>query len=112
VLWETASQEKYCCSPKIKHFPPLSILAGYATGHIHAFSFKTVQINLQYSLMATADTADMVSYMYSKLELSERNFCDSLEIKLTSTLGGIQEAVVPEMPDVSPFYLRLVITSG
>jgi len=47
--------------------------------------------------------------------LSERNFCDGLEIKLTSPLGGIQQTGAPEtaVKSVNPcFYLWLVTRSG
>ena len=37
-----------------------------------------------------------ISYICSTAVLSVRNFCDSLEMKLTSPLGGIQQAGVPE----------------
>ena len=36
VLWEAQFQTKYCCSPKIKHLPPKSFWAGYATDSHHA----------------------------------------------------------------------------
>jgi len=47
--------------------------------------------------------------------LSERNFCDGLEMKFTSPLSGIQQAGAAQTPAKSVtlcFYLRLVITSS
>ena len=49
------------------------------------------------------------------LEISERSFCDGLEMKLPSPSGGIQQTGAPETiaKSVTPsFYLRLVTTSA
>jgi len=50
--------------------------------------------NLRCSFRGTAHAADMckLNSICSMTELSERNFCDDLEIKFTSTLAGIQQA--------------------
>jgi len=48
-------------------------------------------------------------------ELSERYFCDSLEMKATSLSHGSQQGGAPETAAkgvISCFYLRLVIASG
>ena len=55
------------------------------------------------------------NYICSTPELSENNFCDDVEMKLTSLLGGIQHEGAPEIATKSGtpcFYLRLVIISG
>ena len=55
------------------------------------------------------------SYYIPAPELSEKNFCDGLEIKLASSLGGIYQAYAPETDVKSVttcFYLRLMIISG
>jgi len=48
--------------------------------------------------------------------ITERTFCDGLEVKLTSSLGtGVQQAGAPEtaVKSVTPcFYLELVSTRG
>jgi len=41
MLWEAVSQTKYCCSPKIKTFPPPKFWAGYTTGVLLDMSLKT-----------------------------------------------------------------------
>ena len=62
------------------------------------------------SIKATADAADNGKTYTPKL--SERKFCDGLEIKFTSPLGEIQQAGARCEKRYSLFYLRLVITSG
>jgi len=43
-------------------------------------------------------------------EFQERNFCDGLEMKLTSPLDGIQQAGAPEIAakSVTPFFLAVI----
>jgi len=47
---------------------------------------------------ATYDKGKLCS-ICSKPELSERNFCDGLEIKFTLPLGGIQQAGAPKIAE-------------
>jgi len=56
-----------------------------------------------------------ISYICSTTELSERHFCDVLEMKFTPPLGGAQRAGVPETAAkwvTHYLHLRLAITSG
>jgi len=48
-------------------------------------------------------------------EISERNFCDDLEMKFAPPLGGMQQIDAAEIAAkriISCFFLRLVITSA
>jgi len=67
--------------------------------HIHTFSCKTVQKqNLRCSFKATADAPvkGKINSIFSMPELSAKNFCDGLEMKFASPLGGIQQAGAPD----------------
>jgi len=53
--------------------------------------------------------------MCSTPEFPENNFCDGLEMKRASPLGGIQQAGAPETAAISVtpcFFLRLLLTSS
>jgi len=86
--------------------------------HINAFSFKTVQNkNARFSFKATVDAADKDTFysICSTPKTSTRKFCDGLEMKFTSSWGGIQQAGTPETgaKSVTPcFHIRQVITSA
>jgi len=57
----------------------------------------------------------IVLKLYSTPEFPEKNFCDGLEMKRASPLGGIQQAGAPETAaiTVTPcFFLRLLLTNG
>jgi len=45
--------------------------------------------------MADAAIKGKIYSIFRMPELSEMNFCDGLEMKFTSPLGGIQQAGVP-----------------
>jgi len=79
----------------------------------HRLSFKTIK-NLRCSFKATAVAADKgkLYSVFSMPEISERKFCDDLEMKFTSPL---QQTGAPETDAKSLthcFYFRLVIASA
>jgi len=73
--------------------------------------------NLRRSFKGAANAADQgeLYSIRSTPEISERSFCDGLEMKFPSPSGGIQQTGAPETTAkrVTPcFYLRLVTTSA
>jgi len=64
---------------------------------------------------ATADGKGELYSICSTPVLSARYFCDGLEMKFASSVGGIQQAGASETAAKSAtpcFYFRLVITSA
>jgi len=63
------------------------------------FIYKQKQ-SVRCSFKATADAADKgkIYATCSAPELSERNFCEGLQIKFIPPLGEIQQAGAPETP--------------
>ena len=81
--------------------------------------FKIVQKqnSMMFISKATTDAADKHKFYSncSTAEVSERNFCGGLEMKLTSSISGIEQARASDTAakSVNPcFYFRLVITSA
>jgi len=65
--------------------------------HIHKFIFETVQKqHVLYSFKAMADTTDKDKLYLLHARVKREDFCDVLEMKLTSPLGGIQQVGASE----------------
>ena len=65
--------------------------------HIHKFIFETVQKqHVLYSFKAMADTTDKDKLYLLHARVKGEDFCDVLEMKLTSPLGGIQQVGASE----------------
>ena len=66
--------------------------------------------NIRYLFKATTDTADKGKF-YNICSVSERNFCNGLEIKFAQPPGGMEQAdaLETDAKSVTPyFYLRFV----